>query len=1055
MKIKATYISVLVLFFWSVFTTLAQDKSPTLKGTIKDDFGSPIIGATIRIKNSKTVTSTDTAGNYELVIRQPLPVTIIVEYIGLKPKEIEIYEEPTEPLEVQLRSNNLAEVVVVGYETKEKKDLTGAVSRLDGEDTKNIPTGSFDNQIQGKVAGVQIFGSTGVPGEATNVRVRGATSINSSVDPLYIVDGVFIQGSSLQTINTGGKATSPIADINPSDIESIEVLKDAEATAIYGSRGANGVIVVTTKRGNYEQKNKINFNVSEGWAFTPKLWDLATGTQHAQLVNENFTNEALLINPTVTGILVPYRAGANSTALGQTFSSYNTSNPTDAARNLARGTPDQQQTYDRLNEAFRTARVRNYDLNFSGGTKTSRYYVGVGYTKQEAILRPIDFQRLSFKFNLDQKLNDRITVGFSNQISSTYRNQGRAGDGPQGGILQAALHTPTLLSPYDASGNLTQRAGFDNLTLLLNNYNVNSNSLRYIGNLYGEAEIIPGLKFKTSWSADYDNYKESEYWNTNLLVGAPSTAGTPGGLATKTLTEYTTLLNEQTLTYRKVIGAHNFGALVGNTLQSNTINRSFTQGNGFPNNSFDQVESAGTTSATQSGTPDYRNWDSNSLASFFGKIDYTYNKKYIFNASLRTDGSSKFIGDKRWGTFYALGAAWRVKQELFLKNVDVISDLKLRGSLGTAGNQGGIRSFGFQELWGGGSNYNNGPGVYPAQLPNPNLGWEKTFQWNLGFDLGLFKNKVVFDFNYYNKYTSDGLVSAALSNITGFTNYLSNVAEISNKGLELGITTRNIENKNFQWTTNFNIARNVNKIEKLPTPVAFGSRNLILQQEGTPLYSFWVYKELGVDPQTGNVIYDDYNKDGKINSADRQIVGSIWPEFFGGLTNTFRLKTGVGEFDLNVFLVYQYGNKIYNHNRFFGEGGGARDQARVILASNVDRWQKPGDVTDTPRPDGLNNTRNPNGLGNYVDGGGRWLEDGSFIRLRDVTLGYTLPSSLTQSIKIERLRVYVQGSNLLLFTKYTGLDPESAANSSPNQQGIDLGTPPSPRVVQVGANITF
>jgi TonB-dependent starch-binding outer membrane protein SusC len=358
--------------------------------------------------------------------------------------------------------------------------------------------GSIDAHLEGKVSGVQISSPTGVPGETVNIRVLGVTSINADNDPLYVIDGVLVNSNSLQTISTGGKSTSPIADLNPVDIQSIEVLKDAEATALYGSRGANGVISITTKRGNFEQAPKVNFNVSYGQAKAIKLWELTTGPEHAQLVNEWWIN-----------------TGKDTPSLNRAFAN----RPFRPASEGGRGLPEEQQTYDRLSEAFRTATLQSYDISLVGGTKTTKYYIGGGYNSQESILRLITFNRASFKVNLDQKINDRIQIGVSNSFSRTYRNQARAGDGPQGGLLQAALHTPTYLSPTE-NGVLVGRAGFDNLTLLLQNYDVHSTCLRYIGNLYAEAEILTNLKLRSSWDVDYNNYNESEYWNTFLLLGA-------------------------------------------------------------------------------------------------------------------------------------------------------------------------------------------------------------------------------------------------------------------------------------------------------------------------------------------------------------------------------------------------------------------------------------------------------------------------------------------------------------------------------------------------------
>lgn len=989
---------------------LAQTKpliNSTLNGVVLDSLTKePLPGALVHIEGTTHNASTDENGKFNFVTGQKFPYTLIISYVGYDQKTLIVENEQIEIL-LKPGFNQLNDVVVVGYTTQQRRNLIGSITKVDPSETKDIPVGGIDAQLQGKVAGVQISSNTGVPGEAVNVRLRGATSINASNDPLYVVDGVFLNTTSLQTVNTGGKATSPIADINPADIESVEVLKDAEATALYGSRGANGVIIITTKRGGYNQKPKINVNASQGFAKAVKLWDLTTGPEHAELVNEYNRN---------IGQPEPFRP-INEVINGV----------------AGRGLPEEQQTYDRLGEAFRTASLTNADIAVSGGSSDTRYYVGGGFNRQESILKPISFDRVSFKVNLDQKISDRVQIGTSNSLSRTGRNQGRAGDGPQGGLLQAALHTPTYLSPYNEEGVLVGRAGFDNLTLLLENYDVNATSLRYIGNLYADIELLPDLKFRSTFSIDYNNYNESEYWNNQLI------AGSPDGLATSAIGQATTWINEQTLTYRKLWNdKHAFGVLLGNTLQGSTLERTTATGRGFASNDFKLISSAANTTSSQ-------DWEKYNLASFFGRIDYGFADKYLIDFSIRADGSSRFGSADPWGFFPAVGAAWRIKQENFLKDVSAINDLKIRVSYGSTGNQNGIDAFAARRLWSGvGSSYQGIPGISPLQLPNTALRWERTDQLNIGIDAALFDQALDVSFNVYDKYTKDGLLPVTLAATTGFNSYTSNAAEISNRGFELAINSRNIRKQDFSWQTNFNISRNVNRIEKLDNPLYYGSRDLILFQQGHPMYSFWVYNQLYVDPQTGDAVYEDVNEDGRITTADRKIMGNIWPDFFGGLTNTLTYKS----FDLSAFFVFSYGNEIYNHNRFFGEAGGARDAARVIFASNLDRWQQPGDITDVPRSDGVN-------VNNYRDGGSRWLEDGSYLRLRSLTIGYTLPKHVSDRLHIDRLRFYLQGNNIFTWTKYTGLDPEAAASSSPNQQGIDLGTPPQPRSFQLGINLTL
>ena len=1003
-RLALSVLSILLLLPFASISQTTPIVNSTLKGKVIDAVTRQgIPGVNVSIIGTTHAVQTDKEGTFSFVTGQKFPYTLTISYIGYQTKQFVASGSPVE-IELKESTNQLNDVVVVAYGSQERRNVIGSVAKVSIEDVKNIPGGSFESQLQGKVAGVQITNNTGVPGETVNIRLRGANSINGNNNPLYVIDGVFISNSSLQTFDTGGHSTSPIADINPNDIESISVLKDAEATVLYGVRGANGVIIITTKRGKFGQKPKLDVNITNGFAEAAKLWDLATGPEHAQLVNENYLNTG--------GVFAtrPFRPVSEG----------------------GRGLPEEQQTYDRLNQVFRTAKLQSYDVSLTGGTNGNKYYISAGFNEQESILAPISFNRASFKANFDQKVTDKITVGISNTLGRTFRNEGRAGDGPAGGLLQAALHTPTYLSPYNDQGVLVGRAGFDNVQLLLENYDIHSTSLRYIGNLYGEAEIIPGLRFRSSFGLDYTNYPESEYWNTFLITGSPA------GLATSSVGQRSSLLNEQTLSYSfKLNEKHTFGILVGNTIQSDISSTTSSRGTGFANNSYKQVSSAAVTTGSES-------WSRRNLASFFSKVDYNFNGKYLLDFSLRADATSAFGSDKQWGYFPGVGAAWQVKEENFLKNVDFITDLKIRSSYGLTGSQNGAGDFASLGLWSGGSSYLGTPGTAPQQIANKDLGWEQTTQFNVGFDLAILKGRISVAFDYYRKYTSDGIISSPLAATTGFSSYTKNEIEISNRGYDLNINSTNIKSTDFTWTSNFNISGNKNTIEKLASPVKFGSRDLIWNIQGSPLYSFYLYKELGVDPQTGNVNYDDYNGDGKITAADRQIYGSVWPKYFGGFNNSFNYK-GV---DLGVFLSYSYGNEVYNHNRFFGEGGGARDAARIIFASNVDRWQKPGDITNTPRPDGINNN-------NYRDDGSRWLEDGSFIRLRALTLGYTLPKSFTQKVKLDKVRLSVTGSNLFLITNYTGLDPESSSSSSQNAQGIDLGTPPSPRTFQFGINVSL
>jgi TonB-dependent starch-binding outer membrane protein SusC len=985
-----------------------------IHGKVTDANGEQLPGVSVQVKGSKRGTLTRADGSFQ--IAAPEHAVLVFSYLGYQTQEISISGQQSLQIKLANDDKKLSEVVVVGYGTQDRRNLTSSVASIQAAETKQVPVASFDAQLQGKAAGLQINSNTGTPGDGVFVRVRGTTSINASNDPLYIIDGVFVSNSSLQTVNTGGRSTSPLADINPADIEHIEVLKDASATAIYGSRGANGVVIVTTRRGSYAAKTRINANVSHGWAKADRLWKLTTGPQHATLENEYWVN-----------------TGIDNPALNMTYAN----RPFRPVSEGGRGNPEDQKTYDRLDELFRTAQLADYDLSLDGGSDKTKFYIGGGYTNQEADIRPINFERASLKLNIDHKVNDRVTVGVSNSISRTHRNQARAGDGPQGGLLQAALHTPTYLPETNADGTPARWAGFDNLEVLIHNYDVQTVSLRYIGNAYIEAELIPHLKFRTSWSLDYNNYNESEYWNSLTLLGAPPT----NGLATSTITQNSAWINEQTLSYQRQLGrGHSISAVVGNTLQSNVLQSTAAQGTGFPNDSYKDISAASVTTSGQA-------WTKANLSSFFGRLDYNYNSRYYLEVSTRADGSSRFGANHRWGYFPSVGASWRIKDENFLKHVDFLSDLKLRTSYGITGNQSGINDFAARGLWSSAGGYpdNTSSGdkaaTGPLQIANADLHWEKTKQANVGVDASFLDNRIGLEFNLYSKYTSDVLLQLPVPANTGFSTYYSNAGEISNKGYEITIHSENIRRKDFSWQTTFSISGNRNRVEKLPVPITEYNRDWIRLQQGYSMYSFWMYKQLYVDPKTGTAVFQDVNKDGQITVADRQIVGNAMPKFFGGLYNTVSWKG----FDAAVQFNFQYGNKVLNLNRFFGEGGGTRDASRVMFASQLNRWQKPGDITDVPRLTGVGN--------NYrLDQNSRFLEDGSFLRLQNLTIGYTLPKTVS---KHATYRFYVVGSNLWLLTKYTGPDPEANVTGMQTVQGLDLGTPPQPRSVQVGVNVTL
>jgi len=1000
-----------ILFLFAVFSTLTVfSQQIEVKGTILDE-GSrvSVIGATIKLKGQQGGTITDVKGDFSLKVRK-LPITLLVSAIGYKSQEIDVYEAIPTTIFLNEDQNRLNEVVVTGYVQTKRNAKSSAISEIKSEQFKDISGTSFNEQIQGLAPGLLVSSTSGTPGSSVFVRLRGTTSVNAGNDPLYVIDGVPISSKTLQTISIGGQTTNPLSDINPADIETVDVLKDANATAVYGSRGANGVILITTKRGVNNTKTKVNLDVEYGFAKAAKLWDLATGPETAQILNEAWINDGKL-NATR-----PYRPVSEG----------------------GLGNPEDQKTYDRQSLIFRTAAVKTYNLSINGGDSKTSFFIGGGYTSQEAIVKTQDFARYNFRFNLDHKINKQLSIGTSNSIGYTSRSLSRTANSPKG-ILQASVHSATLLPIYNADGSYAKYGIFDNVVALIDNNNHHAYGLRSINNVYAKWNILENLSFKSSVSTDLNNYHEKRYFNSQLSDGQPN------GVATDATSIEQTWVAEQLLNYFTTINDKHFvSVFLGNTTQKRTYQNENINGSSFPSDQFQTISSASITSATTSAS-------SSGLLSYFGGANYSFDNKYSVDANIRADASSRFGKANQWGYFPSVGAAWRISEEKFIKNnARFINELRLKGSIGLTGNQD-IGDFQSTNSWSGGANYGDAAGISNSQLGNPNLKWETTRQWNVGLETSLLHDRLSVELNYYNKYTYDLLLDAPVAGKTGFASTIQNIGAMSNKGIEFEIHSTNIRKRNFEWTSTFEISHNTNLVEKLPISFSQYSRDWVRLQQGYAMYSFWLYKQLSVDPKTGNAVYQDVNKDGKITTDDRQIVGNAWPKFTGSLSNTIRYKG----FDLSALVYFSVGNQVFNMNRFFQEHGGVRGTNWGLLESQMRRWQKPGDITDIPR---ASTVQNPDGSYNNDFQSSRFLEDGSFLRLRNLTFGYSLPKAILSKVKLTKLRLYASATNLLTLTNYSGADPEgntAADQSNGTVQGLDFAIPPQPRQFLFGVNITF
>jgi TonB-linked SusC/RagA family outer membrane protein len=972
----------------------AQERSVLGKVTSQED-GTALPGVNVVVKGTTNGTVTDAEGNFKISVPSS-GGSLVFSFIGLSTTEVEIGDRTTVDVSLSLDVQQLSEVVVTGYGTQDRKTLTSSITSVSAKDIAGVPMASPDQMLQGRAVGVQVSSASGTPGGGVSVRVRGSTSINASSDPLYVVDGIPIVSSNLSAVGLGGQLTNPIADLNPADIESMEILKDASATAIYGARAANGVVLITTKRGK-NQKPKIEVNTYTG---VQSLWrkpSVVDGPTFERLINESRANNG-------QSQLYP--------------------NP-DAALNT-----------DWMGQIFQEAPMNNVDLSVSGGSDKVKYMTSFNYFKQDGINKPSVFDRKTGRINLDYSATDKLRIGTSILYSRNFRNRVR-NDNNIFGAIGAAYFLPTNQPIFNPDGSYLKFSIFENPVAAVNEVDIGMVTNRVLANVYGEYEIAEGLLFRSTFSVDYNNVKEDRFDNSKLNTGSAT-----NGDASSIVTIDDNWIWENVLSYQKKFGEHNFNSLVGYSMQENYFERTQANGQQFPSDEFRRIASAAVQTSSSSAT----GWG---ITGIFARLNYDYKGKYLATVNVRRDASSRFGTANQAATFPSFALGWNVKKEGFMNNVSFISTLKPRLSWGITGNQNGIGDFQSFGLWGGGANYTDFPGTAPLQLANPNLKWETTAQTNIGLDVSFMNDRWKLTFDYYDKQTKDLLLAVPVPRTTGFNELVQNFGEMENKGFELGIAGVLVNKGDLFVDFSFNVSQNRNLIKKLAAPFNQFTRDVIRLEQGVPLSSFWLHDQIRVDPETGLSIYRTVNGEAAVNSADfnagrdRFIVGNAQPDFFGGFNSNVRFKG----FDFNMFWQFTVGNDQLNWVRFFQEHGGTRNTGYV--KSQLAAWKSPGDITDIPRQLAVNyrGDLRPS----------RFLEDGSFMRLKNITLGYTLNSEITRKIGVTRLRVYISSQNLLTFTNYTGLDPEVNTGADLNglAQGIDLYAMPQPRVFLGGINISF
>jgi TonB-dependent starch-binding outer membrane protein SusC len=1008
----------------------AQDRTVTGKVTSSED-GTGMPGVSVAVKGTARGSNTDAEGNYKVSVADN--ATLIFSFVGFAAIEEKIGNRSVINIQMKADAKSLSEVVVTGYGSQIKRDLTGNIAQVKGKDFENMPVPSVDQALQGKAAGVYVNSGGGKLGQAVTVRVRGNSSISASSQPLYVVDGVPV--TSGDQGNYGGD-TNPLADINPNDIESIEILKDASAGAIYGARAANGVVLISTKRGK-AGKTSVSINYQAGSAQATKRLPFLNTEQY-----EKFYRQAAAYADGLDGLDVndpnSYTQGLFGAGGFLDYYSYGTY-----------GTP--KQTDNNWQEkAFQKGPMQQMDMQISGGNEKTKFFMSGQYLNQTGTLIGNKLERISGRLNIDHQATNWLNVGLMMSLSRGD-NWRLPDDNAFSNPLQAAALTPH--TPFiDPNTGLSAGAppGDINIPLYYNPVlsveyaKFVQTSYRNLTNTYAQATILPGLKFRTEFGVDVLNQNEEGYFQSQTVKNQTRAANGIGSNYGTFVTNYNA---NNFFSFNKEIGIHNIDATVGMSYQQSQTKRNFVEGTGFPSDSYRKIASAAVKSDGTSTETNFR------FLSYFARANYRLKDRYLVGLSARVDGSSRFGKNSRYGFFPAVSAGWVISEESFLKNNRIVSFLKIRASHGLTGNSE-IGDFPQLGLFQGDAGYVGAPGQRPSQIANPDLKWETTTQTDIGLDFGLLNNRINGEIDYYVKYTNDLLLEVNVPGTTGFSRQFKNVGALENKGFEFVLNTQNTVGK-LKWNTSFNFATNANKVTDVQGQIIEGGvRNMNRVMEGQPIGVFFTREYAGVNPDNGDALFYKNTKaaDGSIdrstvtnsgyNSTERVVVGNPNPKFFGGITNTL----SYGGIDFSIFFNGVSGNDV----NFYGVG--QYSSANGIYEDNqttdqLNAWTKENPNTDVPQARYL--------ITNGSQPSSRYIFDGSYLRLRTLSLGYTLPKSITSRAKLERVRVYVSAMNLATFTKYKGWDPEvnSDTFTSNFAQGNDFYTPPQPRTILFGINI--
>ena len=1046
LKCMTFFVRLCVLVALFALTPLLSKAQTTIQGKVVDETGLALPGISVKIKNNTAAVVTDSLGRFS--IKAAIGNVLVFASISFETVEQVVDTRSTYQITLKSKVNALDDVIIIGYGEQRKKDVTGAVDKVNMTDLQKAPVRSFEEALAGRIAGVQVNSSDGQPGSAINVTVRGYNSVTQNNSPLYVIDGFPIEGSNNNTIN-------------PSDIESLDVLKDASATAIYGARGANGVIIITTKRGK-EGPPVISFATSYGIQDIIKRADLMSPYEFVRYQVEIDSVSAKQIYFTNGKTLESYRA---------------------------------EPGIDWQSKVLRTAPMQNHNLSLSGGSQKTKYSLSGSVFKQDGVIIASDYTRYQGRATLDQEVNRKMKVGFNMNYSYLLQK----GLSPvQVATLASSNAMYSVWGSRPTTGLNDEQIAellFDPSTDLNSDYKINpelniKNAVRnnrtnnLIANLFVEYELFKNLKLRVAGGANLNISRFEGFNNSQTIFGSMLTnIGRSNGVnGSVNYTENNSWLNENTLTWNKMFGkGHSLNILAGATAQQNNYSFSGQSAIFLPN------ESLGV-SGLDEGTPQQLGsvrsiW---TMSSFLGRINYSYKSKYLLTASVRSDGSSRFAQGQKWSYFPTGAFAWRFTEESFLKGFTFLNEGKFRASFGITGNNR-VNDFAYLSVitlpinssYVINNNYTRGSNV--TTIGNPNLKWETTQTMNLGLDLTFLKKKINVTADVYRKRTKDLLLFANLPLSLGYDNAFKNIGSVQNEGLEFTINSVNTKTKNFSWTTNFNISFYRNEVLALAeNQHTFNSTiNWDFNYTGIPAYNVQVGQPLGLMYgylwdgvyqyadfnkatngnytlkdnlptngnnrsliQPGDIKYRDLNGDKVVDAQDYTVIGRGLPIHAGGFTNNFQYKS----FDLSIFFQWSYGNDLINVNRMVFEGNSLNRTGLNQYASYADRWTPENTTSTIPRAKGIP-ANSP-----YSS---RYVEDGSFIRLKTLNVGYRFPPALMKRAKIREFRVYLATQNLFTWTKYSGFDPEVGTYSSVLTPGFDYSAYPRSMTFTLGTNISF